>query len=313
MLTKKLTKKKKSSLLHPGVIVSEIANLFFVMMLPVLAYLPKKFKLHLSEFCARLVMRSSWKRNNVVSINLKKCFPELTEIELLELRQQFFVNMFYAMFHENSVSWHRSNKYIMKSVTLSGSDIITNHNNNGLPVLIICPHFTHMFLAARIIRFITSFTAIRKKQHSRIFESYYGRRLDKYDMRNVMQRDVRKAISLLKKKNNFLLLPDADLGTRNSIFANFFGIPTATVTSVSQFAKLGRAKVVMALFRRHQDGTYLMEFKDISEKLTLQDYQQDATFINEYLADFIRKEPSQYGWLHRRFKTRPPGEPDFYK
>ena len=123
MLNKKLTNKNKPTLLHPGVIGSEIANLFFVMMLPVFAYLPRKSKLLLSKFCARLVMRSGWKRNHVVSTNLKKCFPELTETELLDLRQQFFVNMFYAMFHENSISWHRSNKHIMKHVTIKGSEI----------------------------------------------------------------------------------------------------------------------------------------------------------------------------------------------
>ena len=39
---------------------------------------------------------------------------------------------------------------------------------------------------------------------------------------------------------------------------------------------------------------------------------EDATRLNQLIADAISKAPEQYFWAHRRFKTRPPGENDVY-
>ena len=289
----------------------EFGNFIVVLLLPVIAYLPISLRLFISRFiCKALLVFSSY-RVSIVSSNLKACFPDMGLEEMLALKQRCFENISYG-FTENAVSWHRSDSYIKKSLTISNFAVVENYNNAGLPVIFLLPHFTHMFLALRIISIISPKTfGVRKEQSSRIFENYYAHVLKRNNMLNIFQNEIKKALTVLRSKKNVLILPDVDLGMKNSVFADFFGIKAATVTSVSKLARLGGAKVVAVNFYR-ENNQYMLEFEDLSDHMTLTDLESDATLINKTFEKYIRMHPDQYGWLHRRFKTRPLGEEGIY-
>ena len=288
----------------------EFGNFIVVLLLPVIAYLPISLRLFISRFiCKALLVFSSY-RVSIVSSNLKACFPDMSLEEMLALKQRCFENISYG-FTENAVSWHRSDSYIKKSLTRSNFAIVENYNNAGLPVIFLLPHFTHMFLAIRSIRILTPGYGIRKEQNSKICEAYYNRCFKKNKMNDILQHETKKAIFLLRKKHNFVLLPDADLGMKNSVFADFFGIKAATVTSVSKLARLGGAKVVAVNFYR-ENNKYMLQFEDLSDHMTFTELESDAALINKTFEKYIKMHPDQYGWLHRRFKTRPLGEEGIY-
>lgn len=107
--------------------------------------------------------------------------------------------------------------------------------------------------------------------------------------------------------------PDQDYGRKQSIFVPLFGIPAATVTATSKFARLGKAKVVPFTQQRLADGSGyrlvvhppLEDFPGVSE-------EADCLRINRWIEQAVRECPAQYLWAHRRFKTRPEGEPKLY-
>ena len=107
--------------------------------------------------------------------------------------------------------------------------------------------------------------------------------------------------------------PDQDQGRRNAAFVPFFGIPTATVSALPRLARLTNAQVIPVVTRQLPWGRgYAVRFYPPWENFPTDDLEADVTRMNAFIEDRIREMPGQYLWLHRRFKTRPTGEPSLY-
>ena len=102
-----------------------------------------------------------------------------------------------------------------------------------------------------------------------------------------------------------------NFGPQESIFVPFYGVPAATVPSLSRLARLGRAKVVPMTTRMTEWG-YEAQVHPAWNGFPTQDLEADTALMNRRLQDFIDTMPAQYYWVHKRFKTRPPGEPSVY-
>jgi KDO2-lipid IV(A) lauroyltransferase len=122
---------------------------------------------------------------------------------------------------------------------------------------------------------------------------------------------VKAIITAVRAGELLYLLSDMNFGPKESIFVPFYGVPAATVPSLSRFAKLGRAKVVPVVSRMTKQG-YDVEVYPAWENFPSSDVQADTAYMNHWLEQVINTMPSQYYWVHKRFKTRPKGEPSLY-
>lgn len=124
---------------------------------------------------------------------------------------------------------------------------------------------------------------------------------------------VKPIISCLRKGGLLYLLPDMDYGRNDSVFVPFFAVPdTATIPSLSRFARLGRAKVV-ALYNEMTPEGYVAHLTPAWENFPTEDHVADTARMNRELQAAIMRMPSQYYWVHKRFKTRPEGQPSLYE
>jgi Kdo2-lipid IVA lauroyltransferase/acyltransferase len=103
-----------------------------------------------------------------------------------------------------------------------------------------------------------------------------------------------------------------DLGPRDSVFVPFFGVPAATVTATSRLARATGAVVLPFVVRMTDEG-YVGTFHPPWHDLPVDDPVATATRINAFIEQEVLRMPAQYLWSHKRFKTRPPGEPSFYR
>jgi len=124
---------------------------------------------------------------------------------------------------------------------------------------------------------------------------------------------ARAVLRMLREKKPVMLAADMDYGIRNSTFVPFFGVPTCTLTAVARLAKAGHARVVPFIGEvlPHYRGYRLKVFKPW-ENYPTGDDELDARRMNAFLEEQIRRIPEQYYWVHKRFKTRPEGEPGVY-
>ena len=128
----------------------------------------------------------------------------------------------------------------------------------------------------------------------------------------IERRDVRTMIRQLKKGRPIWYAPDQDYGASHSVFVPFFGVPAATITATSQLSRLGKAKVIPFTCLRKPEGGYHYKVSPPLENFPSSDETQDALRINHIVEQSVMMAPEQYLWVHRRFKTRPDGEPDLY-
>jgi KDO2-lipid IV(A) lauroyltransferase len=129
----------------------------------------------------------------------------------------------------------------------------------------------------------------------------------------VERQDTRQVLKRLKAGRSIWYAADQDYGAKHSVFAPFFGVPAATITATSRFARLnGSPVVLMTTHRDIRAHRWRIEFHPALSGFPTGDDVADATTINALLEAHIRRQPEQYLWVHKRFKTRPAGEAPVY-
>jgi KDO2-lipid IV(A) lauroyltransferase len=128
----------------------------------------------------------------------------------------------------------------------------------------------------------------------------------------VSRRDgLRGLVRALQQGHAVYLLPDLDTGPRHSVFAPFCGVLAATVTTLPRLAGLADAPVVPVRAYLTRSG-YRVQVEPPWPHYPSGDDEADVRAMNAALTRWVMQAPGQYHWLHRRFKTRPPGEPPLY-
>jgi len=123
--------------------------------------------------------------------------------------------------------------------------------------------------------------------------------------------EMRSVIRTVKSGLPLYYLPDMDLGPVNSIFVPFFGVQTATIPMVSRLARVAGAKVMMAVTEMTDDG-YILHIEPPWQNFPGGSVEEDTARMNRELERWVLRMPAQYFWTHKRFKTRPEGEPSLY-
>lgn len=250
-------------------------------------------------------------RRRVVQSNLSLCFPERSEAERRKLTQQTFV-YFAQAFMDRAWLWHAPKSWVQRRVQLSGAV----HELAGTdPTVIFLPHFIGLDaawagVALRVPRLSTT---IYTDQSNKLVDQWILRGRQRFGHLRLFGRidGVKPIVAALREGQPLYLLPDMDFGAKDSVFVPFYGVPTATVPSLSRFARLGRAKVVPLLPRMTAMG-YEVQVLPAWGDFPGDDLVADTALMNARLQDYIATMPAQYYWVHKRFKTRPEGDPSLY-
>jgi KDO2-lipid IV(A) lauroyltransferase len=247
------------------------------------------------------------KRRKIVEINLRLCFPELSENERKKLTRAHFASLGEGMFLESILYWG-SEERIEKIFKIKGLE----HAMQDGPRIFFLSQFTAINWFALTSKHLRSLISIYRPQKSKAFDELLKSLRGRYGAELVSSRaGVRDIVKAMKEGKPYLCLPDHDLGRRESVFVPFFGIDTATTPVLSRLAKLAKAKVIPVVTRLTPEGVEI-EFFPAWENFPTDDIEEDTRRMNAFLEEEIRKIPEQYFWVHRRFKTRPNGQARFY-
>ena len=250
-------------------------------------------------------------RRRVVTINLSLCFPERSSEEIRSLTRQTFV-YFAQAWLDRSWVWHAPRSWILRRVAFTGA---THELAGTEPTVVFVPHFVGMDAAwgAVVLRIPRPSTTIYTDQSNKLIDRWILRGRRRWGNMRLFGRieGVKPIVAAIRAGQPLYLLPDMDFGPQESIFVPFFGIPTATVPSLPRFARLGRAKVVSAVVSMTATG-YELKILPAWENFPTHDVVADTALMNKKLEGYIRAQPAQYFWVHKRFKTRPAGAAEFY-
>ncbi|MDB5777864.1 MAG: lipid biosynthesis acyltransferase [Polaromonas sp.] len=250
-------------------------------------------------------------RRRVVHANFSVCFPALSPGERHRLALRTFV-CFSQAWLDRAWLWHAPRRWVQRRVRLTGA--VEELAGTG-PTVIFLPHFVGLDAAwaAIALAMPRPSTTIYTDQSNKLVDQWILQGRQRFGHLRLFGRieGVKPIVAALREGQPLFLLPDMDFGPDESVFVPFYGLPTATVPSLSRFARLGRAKVVPLLPRLTGDG-YEVEVLPAWADFPSGDALADTARMNARLQDYIATMPAQYYWVHKRFKTRPEGEPSVY-
>jgi len=249
-------------------------------------------------------------RRHVALTNLRLCFPQMPEAERRALACRHF-EAFGRSFLERGLLWWASAARIRRIVRIEGFEHLEAVRDK--PTILLVPHFVGLDMGWTRLTLELGMVSIYANQSNLLFNAalYQGRMRFGDSLLLSRQEGTRKAIKAMKEGRPFYYLPDMDYGQRDTIFVPFFGFPTATITGLSRLARMAGAAVVPVITRM-ETGGYVVRIGAPWPDFPGGSIEADTRRMNACIETEVMQMPEQYFWLHKRFKTRPPGEKGVY-
>ncbi len=249
-------------------------------------------------------------RRHVVRTNLQLCFPELDDKARESLARAHFRVLGRSLL-ERGLLWWASPKRLSRLIRVPGAERVKALLASGRAVILLAPHFVGLDAGGTAITMRFDILSIYKRQTNPVIDRwlYHGRSRFGDQLLLARSEGVRPTVKAMKSGRPFYYLPDMDFRTRDAIFVPFFGVMASTITSLPRLARLADAVVVPCVTRMLPGGNgYVVELGPAWEDFPGEDVETDTRRMNAWLESVVRTMPEQYYWVHRRFKTRPPGE-----
>ena len=213
---------------------------------------------------------------------------------------------------DRSWLWHGSPETVRRRLHLTGA---LEQLAGDTPTVIFAPHFVGLDAGwtALTVQIDRRFCTIYAEQLNKAVDRWILAGRQRYGQPHIVPRrqGLKPLVAALRAGEPLYFLPDMDYGAADSVFVPFYGVPAATITSLSRFARLARAQVVPVISRLTPRG-YEVTVLPRWEGYPTDDPVADTARMNALLQDMIATMPEQYFWVHKRFKTRPPGQPSVY-
>jgi Kdo2-lipid IVA lauroyltransferase/acyltransferase len=263
-----------------------------------------------------VTLRFAKRRQHIVRTNLQLCFPNESEATRERWLREHFRALSQSLV-DRGVLWYGTPAAIEAMVSVSVPPEYQRLLDEGRPMILLAPHFVGLDVAATRLTMITptGATMYTPQRDPDVDAIVAAGRARFNDVHLVSRHDgVRGLIRHIRAGRPIYYLPDMDFGREGAVFVPFFGVQAATVPATAQLARKWQLPVFPVIeFWDPATGHYHVEMLPPLADFPGEDSLEEATArLNRELESWVMRCPSQYYWVHRRFKTRPLGEKKFY-
>jgi KDO2-lipid IV(A) lauroyltransferase len=247
-------------------------------------------------------------RRHICAVNLKLCFPELSALEHRRLVKKTFISNGIGLI-ETAMAWFGDPETYRPMIKVSGLENLDLALSQGKGVLLVCPHFSTLDFGGLMTSLYQRMDVTYRPNKNPLFDAVMMNGRRRLYNQVLDRKNVRGAMRSLKSGHILWYAPDQDYGARHSVFVPFFNNQAATITATSRFARANDSPVIFCShYRNEDDSGYHLYFSKPLENYPSEDEEADAATINRMVEAAIRKQPDQYMWLHKRFKTQAAGK-----
>ncbi len=269
------------------------------------ARLPWALQRGLGRAIGALALRLAGERRRAAAINLALCFPEKSAAQRETLLRASFRDFGIGLF-EFARAWWGTATPMQRTVRIEGREHLDALRAQGRGVLMVSGHFMTLEMCGRLLCAHVPLAGMYRRHRSGVFEWAVKRGRLRYAAAMFNNEEIRPAMRHLKQGGLLWYAPDQDMRGKDTVFAPFFDVPAATITATHQFARLSGCAVV-PFFHRREGADYVLRIAPPLPDFPSSDAVADSARVNAAIEAMVREAPSQYLWLHRRFKRRPPG------
>ena len=252
-------------------------------------------------------------RRQIATINIRKCFPELTAAAQTQMVKRHF-RVFGQTLLDMGIAWWASPQRLRRLVTTHGRQHYDRAVADGRNIILLVPHLVGLEIGGVRISLDHPILGLIRHVDNEVLRLVMEKGRTRFAL-SLMEYN-KPLITLVKKVRSgvpLYYLPDQDPRKRKPAFVPFFGVSTATLTTLGRLTKLTDAVVIPCYCRQLPGGKgYEVAFKPPLKDFPTDNAVSDAERMNREIERVVREIPEQYFWLHKRFKTRPAGEAHFY-
>ena len=283
-----------------------------VAFMALLSKLPRGALLRLGKLLGNVFYLLGRNRRHTTSVNIGLCFNELNSTEQASLVKESIRDNAIG-FLEMCIAWFNPGQIRPDMIDISGQQHLIDAVSAGKGVILVGAHYSTLDLGGLLMSKYHKVGVMYRANKNPLFDLFMRNSRKRFCASVIERGDMRSVIRFIRQGGVMWYAPDQDYGPKQSVFAPFFGVEAATITVIPRLVKINNSAVLMLAHHRTPDGKgYRVSISQPLSDYPTGDDVADATTINRCLENEIRKSPAQYMWLHRRFKTRPKGEPGFY-
>lgn len=274
--------------------------------------LPFSLQIGIGSLVGNLIYLIAIKRRQITETNLALCFPEHGALNRKQMTKDVFKNSGIGLI-ETACAWWAPLSNFDSKIKIEGRQYLDNALMQGKGVILLGAHYSTLDLGGLLFSRFYNLHTMYRPHNNPLMESIIDRGRRRFISSLIDRHDFRGVVRALKKNEIVWYAPDQDFGPNNSVYAPFFGVEAATVTATARLAKLSKSPIVMLSHHRNSDNTYTLRLHPPVEPFPLEDDRESATRINQEIEKGILYDPTQYMWMHRRFKTHPNGKGFMYR
>jgi KDO2-lipid IV(A) lauroyltransferase len=286
-----------------------------LVLLRLLQHLPLLLQAAIGRFAGRVLYRLAGSRRRIALRNVELCLPELPQSQRRDLVKRHFEWLGRSLL-ERGLLWYASPERLKGLIHVEGD--VKFAERSAKPVMWLVPHFVALDVAAVALQLHQNRrgATIYQRQSDPVFDAAMLRGRIRFGLAEAFpRRDGTKPLlrAIRQRGLCFFNLPDMDFGAKDAAFVPFFGVPAATLLAPSRMARLADMVVQPVVAEMLPgSGGYRVRCLPPWEDFPTDDALADTLRINRWIESEVRALPAQYLWVHKRFKTRPPGEPRLY-
>ena len=278
-----------------------------------LVQLPYPLLSHLGETLGKLARPFLKRRERIARRNLELCFPNMGD-ELREaMIEKNFMSLGMALF-ETGMAWFWPDSRVRRWFDVEGYQNLVAAQASQRGGMVVGVHFMSLELGGRVMGLCQPMMATYRPHNSELMEWVQTRGRMRSNKSMIDRRNLKGLVSELKKGEAVWFAPDQDYGSKGSTFAPFFSVENAATTNGTYvLSRLsGASMLTVTMVRKADRSGYSLHIGKAMTDYPAKDEHEAASYINKVIEREILRAPEQYLWIHRRFKTRPPGEASLY-
>ncbi|KAF1697197.1 lipid A biosynthesis lauroyl acyltransferase [Pseudoxanthomonas jiangsuensis] len=274
------------------------------------ARLPWTWQRALGLGVGRIALRLAGTRRRAAQVNIALCFPQESPQWRARLLRDSFDALGIGLF-EFARAWWGDDQPMRRQMQIEGVEHLQALQAQGRGVLLVSGHFMTLEMCGRLMCSRVPLSGMYRRHRNPVMEWAVKRGRLGYADAMFGNGDIRGAVRHLKRGGFLWYAPDQDMRGKDTVFAPFFGMPASTITATHQLARLTGCAVV-PFFHRREGGRYVLRVAPPLADFPSEDAVADTARVNAAIEAMVREAPSQYLWIHRRFKRQPQGRSDYY-
>lgn len=253
------------------------------------------------------------RRRRIAAANIALCFPRLDPGARQRLLQRVLASNITGLL-EALRAWFAPAGTLAGTVRIDGLEHLQAALDDGRGAVVVCAHYDGFELAMRHVAEASRgrMRIQARRQNDACIEAEVSGGRGRYAGPTIDKKDVAGLAAAVRAGQGVFYLPDQDAARRN-VFVPFMGVPAATLGVIGGVLARAGGTVLLMWATREADGRQRIDLRPAWADWPGADETANAARYMDWIGERLQAAPEQYLWVHRRFKTRPPGEAPVYR